>query len=143
MKHLPQISLYSILKIEASAYPEYMQQLQECSSFREVAEYSECSLDRLVILGQEDHWYAIIALHKKGKAEFVDLAKMPNSPVVPWGEIVSRLHNLGIRKLSLDARESTSYKVIIRSLSLFRATILKDEIWDWDGELMHSLVINL
>jgi hypothetical protein len=139
----PQVSLTCILSIEASAYPRHMRSMQDCESWADIADYCDCDLSRLVVMGVEGHWYALLALHRRGRAEVVDLAKMPGTGSVPWHRILGDLLSLGIRQIDLDAREGTSYELILRHASRMGVSVMRDEAWEWDGEVMHEMRLML
>lgn len=140
------IDLEDLLSIERQAYPVAFREMQHCSSWQDVADYSETALKRLVILSDGETWYAIIAKHRFGRAEFVDLAKTPGSPTIDWLFIVRSLRTVGVRKLEFDAREGTSYRRFIQQLELLRGAgvrLIKDKSFEDRGETMHAMVVKL
>ena len=140
------ISLASVKEIEAAAYPGHMQFLQDCEDWEDVADYAECTRKNLLVLGEEGHWYALIARKERCRgrdAEFVDLAKLPGSARVPWHRLLQVLQKMKIRRVTLDAREGTSYEILKVLLPRWGCKILKDANWEWDGETMHNMCIVL
>ena len=137
-------SLESVRWVEQQAYPPHMQSLGDASSWQDVAEYCECSLKDLIVLGGTN-WYALIA--RSGRtAEFVDIAKANREVQVPWDDVLDCLRTLrasGVRKVTFDARESTSYKLLSKLVSLVGGRIVKDTAWEWDGETMHEVIVRL
>lgn len=136
------MKLESLRLLEAAAYPVHMQSLQDCMTMGDVAEYAECKPKHLRILGEEGRWYAIVALHGR-RAEFVDIAKMPGTVTVPWRRVMATIREWRVRELVLDARASTSYRIVRRLVELMGGTVVRDEAWDWDGETMHEMCIRL
>ena len=134
------ISLDTLKRIEALAYSSHMQQMQDCDTWQDVAEYAECRLRNLHIWGS-DTWYCIVAVHKR-HVEIVDVAKIPESIRVPWRHILSRLRKFGISHITCDMRESTSYR-LVRILPALGCSVLADETWYWNNERMHAMRLAL
>ena len=134
-----------ILEIEQSAYPEEFQMMQDCESMKDIADYCECSLSKLIVLGVPGRWYALVARHKKGTAEFVDIAKIPGEGMIPWPEVLGALRSTGIKRISADLRDKTSYKVLKRFGTQFGVTVERErEYYDsCFGETMHEVVLSL
>lgn len=141
------IDLEDLKLIERKAYPAEFRELQDAETWQDVADYSEVPLRRLVVISDGSSWYAIIAKHRLGRAEFVDMAKIPGSVSVNWLYILKTLKKLGVRKLEFDARESTAYRRFMEQIEEFQAQgvqILKDEpFFDSRGETMHAVTIRL
>jgi hypothetical protein len=141
------IDLEDLLRIERQAYPAAFREMQHCEDWQDVADYSEVPLSKLVVLSDGHTWYAIIARHLLGRAEFVDLAKTPGSPTIDWLFIVRALRSVGVRKIEFDAREGTSYRRFVQQLELLRGAgvrLLKDKTYeDERGETMHAMVVKL
>ena len=141
------IELDDLIRIEREAYPSAFQMMQGFDSWEDVATYSEVPLGRLVVLSDGRSWYAIIAKHRFGRAEFVDLAKTPGSPTIDWLFIVRALRTVGVRRLYFDARESTSYQRFLQQLELLKGAgvkVAKDKTFiDERGETMHAMVVKL
>jgi hypothetical protein len=133
-------SIDDLLRIERKAYPYHMQQMQDCCSWEDLADYAECDEEDLVILGQPGRWYAIIALHGD-EAEAVDLAKIPGTATVPWRSLAVEIRRRGIRRLRLDARASTSYAIITTLAPRLGFHVETVESWDWDGVAMFEMDI--
>jgi hypothetical protein len=141
------IALEDLVRIEREAYPRAFQMMQGFDDWEDVADYSEVPLGRLVVLSDGRTWYAIVAKHRFGRAEFVDLAKTPGSAPIDWLFIVRALRAVGVRKIEFDAREGTSYRRFLQQLELLRGAgvrLLKDEPFvDERGETMHAMVVKL
>lgn len=138
------LTIDSIKEIEMAAYPSQFLQMQDAESWQDIADYCECKKKKLVILGDES-WYAIVAKHRNGYAEFVDIAKKPNSPMVDWGYILKELLRNKIRKVSADMRHDTSYKILKRKAEAFGVKILKDKQYfdECFEEDMHEVLLKL
>jgi hypothetical protein len=140
------IELDDILRIEREAYPDQMQEMQWAESWEDVAEYAEVPLSQLVVLSDGETWYALIAKHRLGLAEFVDLAKVPGSPMIDWVFLLNKLRELGVKKVFGDMRDDTSFRRFKEQLDLFsslRVKMTKDEPYERDGEVFHDVVIRI
>ena len=144
--HDAPISLEAIQRIEAAAYPEEMQEMQWAESWEDLADYAEVPLSRLVVLSDGESWYALIAKHRLGRAEFVDLAKVPGSPMLDWVFLLTKLRELGVKKVFGDMRDDTSFRRFKAQLELFSSLgvkMTKDEPYERDGEVFHDVVIRI
>ena len=120
-----------IRRIEAIAYPIDFQFMQDCQTVGDLAEYCE---GKPRVLCHND-WYVIVT-----KREIVDLASTRSLSLGEMGEILSFLQkNFGTRVFTLDARESTSYR-LIRSRFF---TILEDSEYTWNNEKFHEVTMKL
>ena len=140
------ITLEQLLRIEREAYPEHMREMQWAEDWEDIADYSEVPLKRLVILSDGATWYAIIAKHRLGRAEFVDLAKIPGAPMIDWFFILRTLRELGVKRIFGDMRDDTSYRRFKQQLAQFESLgvrMTKDEVYERDGELFHDFVIRI
>jgi hypothetical protein len=140
------ISLEAILRIEREAYPEEMQEMQWAESWEDIADYAEVPLSRLVVLSDGESWYALIAKHRLGRAEFVDLAKVPGTPMLDWVFLVNKLREMGVKKVFGDMRDDTSFRRFKQQLELFSSLgvkMTKDEPYERDGEVFHDVVIRI
>ena len=125
-----------IKEIEASAYPEHMQMLQECYSMEDIADYCECSVSQLHIL-QKDNFYVLVANHKK-YVEVVDWASTRRC-VEPFA-VFKFIKNIAKGKtIKLDARKETSYPFIKEMEKRGLIKITHDESWSWGGDIMHEI----
>lgn len=139
------MNIQDIVRIEREAYPYAFRQMQDCESMSDIADYCEVKTKKLIVLGESGKWYALVARHKKSSAEFVDIAKVPGTARIPWEDIISELRKRGIKRISADLREKTSYKVILKFHKMLGVSILKDkEYYDsCFGETMHDMVFQL
>jgi len=140
------ISLKRILKIERAAYPPHLREMQDAESWEDVADYAEVPIEQLVVLSDGISWYAIIAKHRFGRAEFVDLAKVPGAPIVDWFFILRTLRDMGIKKIFGDMREDTSYRRFKQQISSFErlgVKMTKDSPYTMYGETFHDFVVKI
>ena len=133
-----------IIEIEKSAYPEYMQQMDDCTSMADIAEYAEVDLKNLIVLGERGKWYVIIAKHFSS-SEVVCVAKVKGAPMIPWVVVLQELRRKSIRRIYGDLRERTSYRVLKRFGSMFGVSIVSDRVYydDCYHESMHHVVIDI
>ena len=125
-----------IKQIEASAYPEYMQMLQECYTLEDIADYCECSVKQLHIL-QKDNFYVLVASHKR-YVEIVDWAAAGRC-VEPF-VVFKFIKNIAKGKtIKLDAREGTSYPFIKEMEKRGLIKITHDNEWSWGDIIMHEI----
>lgn len=128
-----------IKRIERSSYPACYRQMQECSTMDDIVEYCEArDQDDLVIMTGTS-WY-FIAVRSTG--EIVDLA----------GKLVDIRDLFAIKRkiidvfagkvISLDARESTSYR-LVTAMSRRVGTIVEDEEYSWEGETFHEIKLHI
>lgn len=136
------MDIQDILNIERQAYPSSFWQMQDCEDWEDIANYCEVNRKKLVVLGEKSKWYALVAKHKKSSAEFVDIAKVPGAPRIPWEDVLKELKRRGIKRVSADLRDKTSYKVISKFHKALGVKILKDkEYYDsCFGETMHEMI---
>lgn len=140
------MNVQEIVRIESLAYPEQFRQMEDCEDWEDIADYCEVEEEDLIVLGEEGHWYALIAKDKDDTAEFVDIAKVPNSPKVPKRKILKQLREAGIKYIEGELRECTSYRVLkLMPLFLLGIKIKEDErYYDEEfGEWMHALKVRI
>lgn len=145
-KYQSPISLDQLLLIERKAYPPQMWEMQWAKNWEDIADYAEVSLKRLVILSDSVGWYAIVALHRLHRAEFVDLAKIPGAPTIDWIYLVTSLRELGVKKIFGDMRNDTSYRRFtsqIDCLGAFGVRMIKNTPYERSGEVFHDFVIKI
>lgn len=135
---MKEVNIEKIRNIEAAAYPESYQQLQDAESIMDIVEYAEARDVSDLIIETGDNWYFIAT---RGKREIVDLAADGNMSIRDITKILKVIvDNFSGEEITMDARENTSYK-LIRFSKYFE--ILEDEPNDWDGEVFHKLVIRV
>lgn len=126
-----------ILEIEAAAYPEDLQTLQDCESWEDIADQCDVNYRDLVLVGGES-WYGLICLHRyEGfmAAEFADLAKVPGSPRLDWILIGRAILSLQIDGIGMAMREDTSYQVLGRYIANGALRLLGLEVKIFENDL--------
>lgn len=124
----------NIRNIEAAAYPEYMQYLQEVHTLEDMQEY--CESKKILVLEGEG-WYCIC-----GKDEVVDLAAISKLSIQEMLRIGTELKKwFGTKKITLDARKSTSYRLIKFFSRGGKVSILSEEEWTWGEDIMVEMTI--
>lgn len=128
--------------IEARVYPIFMRGLEDVETLQDLAEYCECSTKQ-VSLEVGDNWYLLVAEFRR-RVEIVDLACVGRIGMREVFRLSSLISTRYAGKLvELDARESTSYPLILKISTRNGWKILKDEPWEWGPETMHDMVIQI
>ena len=142
------IFLKVIQKIERKAFPIHMQSFKDCKNMDDVAIQCKCSLNELVLLMEEERWYALLSV-KNNIINFVDIAKDNENVIVPWKDIANTLTNILkqnkiIDTMTMHTREKTSHKLIKMFLKMFpfKSEIEGDQPWQCGDETMHELRIH-
>lgn len=131
--------LRQVKRIEKVAYPRHMQQLSWVRNMKDLAEYMECELSEvLVFLG--DNWYMLVA-NKPEEVEIVDFASTGKVGLKMFGVFKTIAEIATGKYIIMDARETTSYPLVMRLIERYGGEVVEDDAWDWDGETMHSLAI--
>lgn len=130
-------TLLKIKLIERNAYPFEMQQLQDCYSWEDVAEYCEVPLKHLLVY-TEANMYMLIGDHHKF-IEVVDMASVGHFNAFKALSFIKE--SAKGRIIRLDAREGTSYPLILKLRKKLR--ILKDEAWQWGEDVMHEMEVRI
>lgn len=130
-------TLLEIKSIERNAYPFEMQQLQDCVSWEDVAEYCEVPLKSLLIY-TEANMYILIGEHRKF-IEVVDMASVGHFNVLKALSFIEK--SAKGRIIKLDAREGTSYPLILKLRR--KLEVIKDEAWQWGEDVMHEMEVRI
>lgn len=131
-------SLELIKRIERTAYSGTpYSQMQHCRTWDDIARYCECSREELRIL-LSDTGYVIAAAHRSGYAEIVDLASIDRR--MNLYEVWDFLKDLGL-PFTLDARESTSYRMIKKLEEKGEIVISESHSYTWGGETFYDLKV--
>lgn len=123
--------------IEAKAYPYYMQMIQYAENEQDLADYCECSVEQLGYKLCNDNKAYIIWSKKGNVVEIVDIAGDFGSSL--RSELLNTL--TGAKKIVLDAREDTSYRLIKPMAKRYGFRIKKDRQWEWGDHIMHEMVL--
>ncbi|NCB25983.1 MAG: hypothetical protein EOM62_11010 [Bacteroidia bacterium] len=152
------MKLTSLLKkvktLEKKYYPSHMRVLNEAGSVRNILELCELPADDVsseeighktwrisadsseIIIRLFNEGYAILFV-EEDTVEVQDLAGTVSLREMfsLWGLVRS----LERKFLELDARETTSFRIIKSLEKSGRISILSDNSWDWEGEVMHEI----
>lgn len=121
-----------IKKIEREAYPDQYRGMQDCYTMDDIAYYAEAEDEDDLIILTGEHFYFIAV---KSTREIVDLAgRMSLKDMHSVKRTIRR--NFKGRAVALDARHSTSYRII-----KFIGDILEDVPYDWCGETFHEMKV--
>ena len=123
-----------LAEIEQQVYPEFMQSLHT-----DIEEYCEAPLSNIhVLMGAS--FYVIVTEHKK-HYEFVDIATTQTLNIFKVFKEVLNFFTNTSKYVVLDARVSTSYKLVELACSRYGWYILRKSTWNWEGEEMVEMVI--
>lgn len=142
-------TLQFIRNVENEAYPEEMKMMQDIEDVEELEDLYNYYLSELTIVRNND-WYIIYG-EDEDSIEIVDIASLPTRDREASQEIhnyITRVinqkaHN-GNKSVTLDAKEDTSYRMILRMVSNGEYEILEDDTSTWqdnDEIVMHNLVL--
>jgi hypothetical protein len=126
-------------RIERSAYPPHMRQMQDVNSIRDLAEYCECRVSEVRVI-EGPNYYVIVAL----KDECCEIVDMAATGRFNFFAVVSQLKSIvGDREVTLDARASTSYPLVRLMERRGLIVVQSCEEWDWDGETMYEMSLRV
>lgn len=138
IKHVSEISLEEIERIkqiERKVYPTHMQYMQHVQSVANLIEYTE-SEDSHIMLGPD--WYLIVT-----PTEIVDIATTGKLGLQTMIQISNTLKECyGDKVFSLDARASTSYRLLKVLERRGQIKIHSSEEWYWGNEKMYEMEIS-
>ena len=132
------VELTVLKKIEAEAYPPHMQQLQEFESWDEVADYGEVTPKKLLVYTEAKKMYMLIGVHRK-YIEVIDMASIGRFNIFKVLNFI-KVAAKG-KKIRFDAKEDTSYPLILFLAQHNKLKIKRDEEWEWDGIVMHEMEV--
>jgi len=124
--------LEHISRIETEVYPREFQSLYQCRNYKELCDFCEGKAHTIVW----DGGYCVYTKH-----EIVDLASI--NPLT-----LAKIYDLARhfkafykkRKVELNARESTSWKIIRFFELRGHITVLEKELNVWGGECFYDIV---
>ena len=142
-------TLQFVRSVENQAYPEEMKVMQDIEDIEELEDIYNYYLSELTIARNRD-WYIIYG-EDEDSIEIVDIASLPTRDSVASQEIhnyITRVinqkaHNAN-KPVTLNAKEDTSYRMILRMVSNGEYEILEDERNTWEDNdeiIMHNLVL--
>ncbi len=149
-KEITTKSIRFMADIEALAYPEEMQLMTYCEEINDLEEIYHGKGDNYTVICGID-WYMLIIEHNKS-IELADIACHPNrdkvnSRIEMYDCIKKYINDLGIslgKFITLNARETTSYKMIQRMVANGDYQIIGDKINYWNDNkniVMHRMTL--
>jgi hypothetical protein len=125
--------LETIRRIERTAYPQHMRQMQNIFTWEDLEDYCESSQVELKLLG--DDGYIILT-----EDEVVDWVGRPNTTFAAIRIIKRHFHK---QWFTADLREKTSWPIVKAMEERGKLKIRDHEEWTWGGETMHEVSIKL
>ena len=137
---LNQKNFDQVKSIEKEVYPSRMQTYQDFDNIEDLLDYADCNgqIDCIV----KNDWYAIFCNGAK-EVEIIDLASRKPLSLIELIEVKNKLLSFGDKIITMNARESTSYKLIMAAAKRGMFEILSDEPNNEFGEPMHELVLKI
>jgi len=128
-----------VKSIEKQVYPHIMQAFQDFDNIEDLLDYSDCDGQIDCIIKQD--WYVIFC--NGSKVEIIDLASRKRLEYSELMEIKRKLESFGDKIITMNARESTSYKLIKLAERRGVFKIISDKPNYTFGEPMHELELRL
>lgn len=129
------IDIDKLKAIENKAYEDTIySQMQSFQTIDDLAEYCEVPEENVHVLSGDD-WYVILGEHED-YIEIVDMASTGHN--LPVNKVLSFMKSFE-KPFTMDARESTSYKLV---KALDKADMLKidrDDEYMWGNEKFHDI----
>lgn len=130
--------VWFLKKIEGAVYPSHMQYMQDLETISDLADYCECRARQLII-ETGPNWY-FLAAQKKRSVEIVDICADGAFPVREMLSLVRKyLNKWRGKRITLDARHTTSWKLVAFLEKSGKVKITHHEEWWWGNELMHEV----
>jgi len=129
-------------KIEGRAYPSIYQSFTSFTQWSDFEDY--CETSRIIVLWDDNKdWYLLLGISGRS-LEVIDLASLRGLSHINMEELLKKffliLKDHNIEKILMDMRETTSYKFIkIFDNNIWK--IIKDQSYDWEGEIFHDIII--
>lgn len=143
-------TLQFVKNVENQAYPEEMKMMQDIEDIEELEDVYDYTIPELTIARNRD-WYIIYG-EDADSIEIVDIASLPNRDRNASRQemnnyltrvINQKAHDTG-KQVTLDAKEDTSYRMILRMVDHGDYEIVQDMPHNWDDESdikMHYLIL--
>ena len=133
---LNQKNLDRVKAIEKIAYPTHMQFYGDFDDIDDVIDYADCDgqIDCIV----QDDWYAIFCNGPR-EVEVIDLAARRSLSLSDLLVIYQKMTSFGNKIFTMNARASTSYRLIKLGEKRGMFEILLDEPNSLNGEPMHEI----
>ena len=117
-----------------------MQQLQDCCDWEEVADYGEVSFKNLIIYTEADKMYMLLGVHRN-YIEVIDMASIGHFNIFKALNFIKKTSKG--KPIKFDAKEDTSYPLILRLTQHNKLKIKKDKAWQWGGVVMHEMEVTI
>lgn len=129
-----------VKQIEKTAYPNHMQFYQDFDDIDDIIDYADCQgqIDCHV----ENDWYAIFCNGAK-EVEIIDLASTRPLSLSDLFVVYKKLLSFGDKLFTMNARETTSYRLIKLGEKRGMFEIISDEPNSLYGEPMHEIVFKM
>jgi hypothetical protein len=133
---LNQKNLDRVKAIEKIAYPSHMQFYGDFDDIDDVIDYADCDgqIDCII----QDDWYAIFCNGPR-EVEVIDLAARRSLSLSDLLVIYQKMTSFGNKIFTMNARASTSYRLIKLGEKRGMFEILLDEPNSLNGEPMHEI----
>ena len=137
---LNQKNFDKVKSIEKHVYPSRMHTYQDFDNIEDLLDYADCNgqIDCIV----KDDWYAIFC-NGSSEVEIIDFASKKPLGFTELIEVKNKLQSFGDKIITMNARESTSYRLIMLAAKRGMFEILSDEPNNEFGEPMHQLELKI
>lgn len=137
---LNQKNFDQVKSIEKQVYPSRMQTYQQFDNIEDLLDYADCDgqIDCIV----KDDWYAIFC-NGSTEVEVIDFASRKPLTFTELIEVRNKLQSFGDKLINMNARQSTSYRLIMAAAKRGMFEILSDEPNNEFGEPMHELILKI
>ena len=126
--------LKQIIVREAQAYPDYMLQINECETWKDLQDYCESRKVKVDLIGEKG--YLIYTPN-----EIVDWVN--GSPLDCFIAFKSIRKHFKGRKFTMDLRVNTSYPIVNKFIQKGKLQLISSESWWWDNEEMVEVVCRI
>ena len=130
-----------VKSIEKEVYPPRMQTYQDFDDIEELLYYSGCNKKQIDCIVEND-WYAIFC-NGPTEVEITDFASRKPLGFAEILEVKNKLQSFGDKIISMNARESTSYKLIKLGERRGWFKIISDKTNITFGETMHEIIMKV
>jgi hypothetical protein len=129
-----------VKSIEKEVYPPRMHTYQDFDDIEELLDYNDCDgqIDCII----KNDWYAIFC-NGPTEVEITDFASRKPLGFAEILEVKNKLQSFGDKIISMNARESTSYKIIKLGERRGWFKIISDEPNITFGEPMHEIIMKV
>lgn len=125
-------TMQEIATVEAQCYPEYMQSLQSIYNREDLQYY--CESEDVFVL-QNNTTYLICTQDEV--IDFASSVKLSLADIVKIKEFFMEI--FGSKAFFLDARKTTSYRLIKAFQKRGVLTVISEQEWQWGSETFYSM----